>query len=122
MRDFVPPRIAVDGEVDNPEPLCEWLSSLANRKVNIVLPQRGEQHSVLEMCRSNAAQKLALYLGKTGKATAALDELGTLLGLKSPPEFIESYDISHTAGSNNVAGMVVFKGGLPYKNLTAILQ
>ncbi len=115
MRDFVPPRIAVDGEVENSEPLTEWLSSLAGRKVNIVIPQRGEQHSVLEMCRSNAAQKLALYLGKTGKATAALDELGTLLGLKSPPEFIESYDISHTAGSNNVAGMVVFKGGLPYK-------
>ncbi|MBR6361019.1 MAG: excinuclease ABC subunit UvrC, partial [Clostridia bacterium] len=38
-----------------------------------------------------------------------------ILGLKSPPEFIESYDISHTAGSNNVAGMVVFKDGLPYK-------
>lgn len=115
MRDFVPRRIAVDGEVLNSELLSEWLSSLAERKVNIVTPQRGEQHSLLEMCRSNAAQKLALYLGKTGKATAALDELGTLLGLKSPPEFIESYDISHTAGSNNVAGMVVFKGGLPYK-------
>lgn len=115
MRDFVPRRIAVDGEVLNSELLSEWLSSLASRKVSIVTPQRGEQHSLLEMCRSNAAQKLALYLGKTGKATAALDELGTLLGLKSPPEFIESYDISHTAGSNNVAGMVVFKGGLPYK-------
>ncbi|MBQ4626754.1 MAG: excinuclease ABC subunit C, partial [Clostridia bacterium] len=115
MRDFVPRRIAVDGDLINSELLCEWLSSLAGRKVNIVTPQRGEQHSLLEMCRSNAAQKLALYLGKTGKATAALDELGTLLGLKAPPEFIESYDISHTAGSNNVAGMVVFKGGLPYK-------
>lgn len=115
MRDFVPRRVAVDGDILNSELLSEWLSSLANRKVSIVTPQRGEQHSLLEMCRSNAAQKLALYLGKTGKATAALDELGTLLGLKSPPEFIESYDISHTAGSNNVAGMVVFKGGLPYK-------
>ncbi len=115
MRDFVPRRVAVDGDIANSELLSEWLSSLAHRKVNIVTPQRGEQHSLLEMCRSNAAQKLALYLGKTGKATAALDELGTLLGLKSPPEFIESYDISHTAGSNNVAGMVVFKGGLPYK-------
>ena len=115
MRDFVPRRVAIDGDIANSELLSEWLSSLANRKVNIVTPQRGEQHSLLEMCRSNAAQKLALYLGKTGKATAALDELGTLLGLKSPPEFIESYDISHTAGSNNVAGMVVFKGGLPYK-------
>ncbi len=115
IRDFVPRRIAVDGEVDGSEVLCEWLSSLAKRKVSIVTPQRGEQHSLVEMCRSNAAQKLAIYLGKTGKATAALDELATLLGLKSPPEFIESYDISHTAGSENVAGMVVFKGGVPYK-------
>lgn len=115
MRDFVPRRIAVDGEVEGSELLCEWLSSLAKRKVSIVTPQRGEQHSLVEMCRSNAAQKLAIYLGKTGKSTAALDELGTLLGLKSPPKFIESYDISHTAGTENVAGMVVFKDGLPYK-------
>ena len=115
MRDFVPRRIAVDGEVADSEVLSEWLSSLAKRKVNITLPQRGEQHSLMEMCRSNAAQKLGIYLGKTGKSTAALDELATLLGLKSTPEFIESYDISHTAGSENVAGMVVFKGGLPYK-------
>ena len=115
IRDFVPRRIATDGEVADSEVLCEWLSSLAKRKVSIVTPQKGEQHSLVEMGRSNAAQKLAIYLGKTGKATAALDELGTLLGLKSPPEFIESYDISHTAGSDNVAGMVVFKSGSPYK-------
>ncbi|MBO5409631.1 MAG: excinuclease ABC subunit UvrC [Clostridia bacterium] len=115
MRDFVPRRIAVDGEVADSQVLGEWLSSLAGRKVTIALPQRGEQHSLVEMCRSNAAQKLALYLGKSGKSTAALDELGSLLGLKAPPEYIESYDISHTAGSENVAGMVVFKGGQPYK-------
>ena len=115
MRDFVPRRIAVDGEVEGGEVLGEWLSSLAGRKVNIVVPQKGEQHSVVEMCRSNAAQKLALYLGRAGKTTAALDELGSLLGLKAPPEYIESYDISHTAGSDNVAGMVVFQNGVPYK-------
>lgn len=115
MRDFVPRRIAVDGEVEGGEVLSEWLSSLAGRKVNIVVPQKGEQHSVVEMCRSNAAQKLALYLGRAGKTTAALDELGSLLGLKAPPEYIESYDISHTAGSDNVAGMVVFQNGVPYK-------
>lgn len=115
MRDKVPPRIAVDGEVEDSEVLSEWLSSMAGRKVVIALPQRGEQHSLMEMCRSNAAEKLALYLGRTGRSTAALDELGQLLGLSRPPEFIESYDISHTAGSNNVAGMVVFRNGLPYK-------
>ena len=115
MRDFVPRRITVDGKIADSDVLCEWLSSLAGRKVAAVCPQRGEQHSLVEMCRSNAAQKLAIYLGKTGRATAALDELATLLGLKSPPKFIESYDISHTAGSENVAGMVVFKDGAPFK-------
>ena len=29
--------------------------------------------------------------------------------------YIESYDISHTAGADNVAGMVVFKNGRPLK-------
>ncbi len=115
MRDNIPPRIAIDGETDSPELLSEWLSSKSGRKVSITVPQRGEQLRLLDMCRSNSAQKLALYLGRTGKATAALDELGKLLGLKAPPEFIESYDISHTAGSNNVAGMVVFKDGLPLR-------
>lgn len=115
MRDKVPPRIAVDGEVEDSDLLSEWLSSLAGRKVTIALPQRGEQHSLVEMCRSNAAEKLALYMGRTGKSTAALDELGQMLGLSRPPEFIESYDISHTAGTNNVAGMVVFRNGLPFK-------
>ena len=104
MRDFVPRRIAVDGEVADSEVLSEWLSSLAKRKVNIALPQRGEQHSLMEMCRSNAAQKLGIYLGKTGKSTAALDELATLLGLKTTPEFIESYDISNYGKEHLTAG------------------
>ncbi|MBQ6266285.1 MAG: excinuclease ABC subunit UvrC [Clostridia bacterium] len=115
MRDFVPRRVAVDGPVEDEALLAEWLGSLAGRKVVIAVPQRGEQHQLMEMCRSNAAQKLALYLGRSGSSTAALDELGTLLGLKAPPQYIEAYDISHTQGSHNVAGMVVFKDGRPYR-------
>lgn len=67
------------------------------------------------MCLSNAAQKLGEHLGKSGRETAVLDELKRLLGLAKTPEYIESYDISHTAGSDNVAGMIVFKNGRPYK-------
>lgn len=115
MRDNIPSKISVDGEVEDKELLSEWLTSLKGKKVTITVPKRGEQFSLLEMCRTNAAQKLALYLGRTGKSTAALDELGTLLGLDAPPQYIESYDISHTAGANSVAGMVVFKNGLPLK-------
>ena len=43
-------------------------------------------------------------------------ELASLLGLDAAPEYIESYDISHTDGADNVAGMIVFKGGKPWKS------
>ena len=45
-----------------------------------------------------------------------MDELKKILGLKRTPEYIEAYDISHTAGSDNVAGMVVFKDARPLRS------
>lgn len=111
----VPKHVTVDGEVSDVELLNKWLTDLAGKKVEINIPQRGRQLELVTMCRNNASQKLALSMGRSGKATAALDELARLLNLPKPPVMIESYDISHTAGSDNVAGMVVFKNGLPYK-------
>lgn len=45
----------------------------------------------------------------------ALVELAQMLSLKNPPRRIEGFDVSHIAGSDNVASMVVFVDGLPYK-------
>lgn len=111
----IPPLVTVDGEVADRELLERWLCETADCRVELVTPQRGRQLEIVTMCRNNAAEKLAMNTGRTGKTTAALDELARLLNLPKPPVFIESYDISHTAGSDNVAGMVVFKNGLPYK-------
>ncbi len=111
----VPQQILLDGEVEDKELLEQWLSDLSKRKTELFLPQKGKYAQTVAMCKNNAAEKLAQSLGRIGGVTAALDELSKLLGLQKPPEFIESYDISHTAGSDNVAGMVVFKNGLPYK-------
>lgn len=115
MERYIPSLIVLDEDIEDRELLCEYLSKKKGKKVNITLPQRGEKAKVLEMCLSNAAQKLGEYLGRNGKETAVLDELRKLLKLNRTPEYIESYDISHTAGSDNVAGMVVFKNGRPYK-------
>ena len=111
----IPPRIVVDGETESEELLTSWLSEKAGRKVTFGTVQRGEQVSIMTMCRKNAAERLAQHYGRKGSQANALDELKTLLGLDKIPEFIESYDISHTAGSDNVAGMIVFRNGLPYK-------
>ena len=115
MGRHIPPFITVDGEVADRELLMQWLGENAGHKVEINIPQRGRQVEIMKMCMNNAAQKLALNMGRNAKATAALDELARALNLSKPPVIIESYDISHTAGSDNVAGMVVFKNGLPYK-------
>ncbi|MBQ0084571.1 MAG: hypothetical protein KBS52_07435 [Clostridiales bacterium] len=68
------------------------------------------------MCASNAAEHLSHIIERNMRETAALSEIASLLGLSKPPRYIESYDISNTAGSENVAGMVVFKDGRAYKS------
>ncbi len=116
MRDRVPPQVTVDGEVEDAALLEEWLTEKRGRRVHIVRPQIGEQARLAEMCRSNAAERIAHRVGMTGKENAALHELKELLGLKTAPLYIECYDISHTAGDTPVAGMVVFKNGKPFKS------
>ena len=116
MRDNIPSRIAVDGEIDNEELLREWLESVRGKKTEIIHPQKGEHLAIVNMCIKNANEHLAQNQGRLGKEMYALEELGELLGLPKPPEYIESYDISHTFGADNVAGMVVYHNGRPMKS------
>lgn len=111
----VPAKILLDGEAENLELLERFLEEKRGKKVEITVPQRGEGVKTVQMCLSNASQKLGEYLGRRGEETAVLDEMAKMLELPRVPEYIESYDISHTAGADNVAGMVVFKNARPYK-------
>lgn len=116
MRQNIPRRVTVDGVLEGAADVERWLSEKKGKKVTVFTPQRGEQVEVVHMCRENAQEKLALKLGKSGKTVAVLEELRDLLGLSTTPNYIESYDISHTAGQDSVAGMIVFKDGKPYKS------
>lgn len=115
-RDRIPPQITLDGVAEDMELHSALLSEKTDRKVLIHIPQRGEQLQLVEMCKKNAAEKLAQGMERTGKEISALDELGRLLGLSVPPAYIESYDISNLSGGENVAGMVVFENGRPLKS------
>lgn len=116
MRDRIPPYIAVDGEIEDKELLERFLTEKRGKRVYITQPQIGEQLRLIEMCRDNAAERIAHRVGMTGRENAALEELKELLGLQTAPLYIECYDISHTAGDTPVAGMVVFKNGKPLKS------
>ncbi len=112
--DNIPGKIILDGTTDDKELLEQWLSEQADRKVQITVPQKGRQFELVSMSKNNAYEKIA-QTHKRSKTDTAVIELGELLGLEAPPEYIESYDISHTAGADAVGAMVVFRNGIPYK-------
>ncbi len=116
IRNDVPKNIALDKSFDGIDAVAEWLSQKRGSKVNVTVPQRGEQAQLVSMCRSNAAEALAQRKGATVREYGVLEELKELLGLEKLPEYIESYDISNLAGTENVAGMIVYKNGKPLKS------
>lgn len=116
LRGKVPKTVAVDGEPESAEDLRRWLSEKRGGRVELTFPQRGEQAKLVAMCRSNAAEALAQQKGATVREYSVLEELRQTLGLEKLPEYIECYDISNLAGTENVAGMVVYKNGKPLKS------
>ncbi|MCR5689773.1 MAG: excinuclease ABC subunit UvrC [Clostridiales bacterium] len=115
IRTPVPPRVSICGEVDDAESLSRLLSEKADRRVEVAVPRRGDQEEIARLALANANEKLMQKLNRATREKSAVDELGVLLGLKAPPEYIEAYDISHLAGQDVVAGMVVFREGRPSK-------
>ncbi|MDO5123585.1 MAG: excinuclease ABC subunit UvrC [Eubacteriales bacterium] len=112
----IPKNITLDSEVEDALLLEEYLSGQKGSRVYITVPQRGEQRQLADMCRQNAAERVAQQKGTTGKELSVLEELREILSLEKIPEYIESYDISNTGGCENVAGMVVFENGKPLKS------
>ena len=111
----IPPRILID--TDSDFSLTErWLTEKSGHKVSLINPKQGEQKSLLDMCLANAAENISERTDRTGREMSVLDELARLLGLPTAPRYIEAYDISNTSGSENVAGMIVYKDGRPYKS------
>lgn len=120
---FIPREVLLPVELPPAErQLIEsWLSGKKGRgKVQLLCPQRGTKHDLVEMAEGNAAKYLADESARIRQADAqtlgAVEELGRCLGLAKLPYRMECFDISHIQGSETVASMVVFEGGLPKKS------
>lgn len=84
----------------------------------VLQPQRGDKKSLVEMANKNAKEALEkkfLLKEKTDEKTILpIIELGQKLGIDTP-HTIELYDNSNIQGAYAVAGMVVYKDGVPSK-------
>ena len=115
---YVPRNIYVPVEFEDREMLEELLSEqIASdggrlTRVHILVPQRGEKRSLLDLAGNNAKQSYDQRFRVMKPNTRAIQEaLQEALGLAECPERIECFDISHIQGAETVASMVVWEAG-----------
>ncbi len=110
--DYVPKEIYVPVDFDDRELLEKALSQRRGRRVKILYSQRGEKRDFIDLVDKNA--KLAFeqrFRVLKPDMKLVLEELQETLELPHLPARIESFDISHIQGTENVAGMVVCDNG-----------
>lgn len=117
----IPREIILETEPSDKELLHNWLNSRSDRKVKFLIPQRGDQKSLVKMCKENALlqlKEIQIQKMKTqGSIPYSVAALQRDLRLKTIPKKIECFDISNLQGSDTVASMVVFEDGKPKKSL-----
>ncbi|UOA13802.1 MULTISPECIES: excinuclease ABC subunit UvrC [Sulfitobacter] len=103
-----PPRqLILSNEIENPDLMAEALSGKIGRKVELLVPQRGEKAELVDGALRNARESLARKMAETATQTKLLQGLADAFDLPKPPERIEVYDNSHIQGTNAVGAMIV---------------
>lgn len=105
-----PPIIApilVAKEFEDREIIQKHLTTLFEKKANIVVPQRGKKKALIDLAILNAKELLKKET-KTD-STKVLIELQELLSLQRVPHRIEVFDNSHMAGVATVGAMIVYE-------------
>ena len=116
----IPSEIYLNVSIPDLENITQMLSTRANHKLSISIPERGEKKEILSTVKRNAQQSLIQFLSKrandAGVSGRALEELASALDLDQLPLRIECFDISNIQGTSVVASMVVFEDGQPKKS------
>ena len=114
-RSFFPNKIMIKEDIEDRELLEIWLTQMAERKVEIKVPQKGEKLRLVEMAENNAEITLK---NKQKSNQHIIVEMKDTLKLDKLPRKIECFDISNISGTYMVAGMCVMIDGIIKKNLS----
>jgi len=109
---YVPRTIFVPLDFSDRALLEEFLTERREGKVEILVPQRGEKRSLVDLAGNNAKQSFDQRFRVMKPNTRAMQEaLQEVLELPDLPRRIECFDISHIQGAETVASMVVWEDG-----------
>ena len=114
---YVPRMIYVPVDFEDRELLEEMLGETRKSRVEIMVPQRGEKRSLIDLVGQNAKQSFDQRFRVLKPAAKVIQEsLQDDLGLPELPKRIECFDISHIQGAETVASMVVWENGAMKKS------
>ena len=102
-----PKQVILSNEIENVDLMADALSFKLGRKVEVLIPKRGEKADLVDGALRNARESLARKLAETASQARLLKGLAEAFDLPAPPERIEVYDNSHISGTNAVGGMIV---------------
>ena len=112
-----PAEVHLSSEPEDAELLEAWLSARAERRVQVLVPKRGDKRGLVELAVRNARIAYQARLIDTGLSQYdALETLRSTLALPAIPRRIECFDISTIQGSETVASMVVCEDGTMRKS------
>ncbi|MGD1882203.1 MAG: excinuclease ABC subunit UvrC [Paracoccaceae bacterium] len=100
-------QLILSNEIENPDLMTEALTQKLGRKVQILVPQRGEKAELIDSALRNARESLARKMAESATQTKLLKGLAEAFDLPEPPNRIEVYDNSHIQGTDAVGAMIV---------------
>ena len=103
----VPRQLILSDDIENADLMAAALGDKAGRKVEILIPQRGEKTELVASAVRNARESLARRMAESATQAKLLRGIADAFGLEGPPNRIEVYDNSHIQGTNAVGGMIV---------------
>jgi excinuclease ABC subunit C len=115
---YVPRNLYIPVDFEDREALEDLLSeqeadrSARPTRVHILVPQRGDKRSLIDLAGNNAKQSYdQRFRVLKPNAQKIQEELQDALSLPELPKRIECFDISHIQGAETVASMVVWEAG-----------
>jgi len=102
-----PKQVILSNDIENLDLMADALSIKLGRKVEVMVPKRGEKADLVDGAMRNARESLARKMAETASQVRLLKGVAEAFDLPASPKRIEVYDNSHISGTNAVGGMIV---------------
>ena len=116
LRQAAPRTVLLSDAIEDMDAVAGFLSSIAERRIDLAVPQRGKRRDLIRLAQKNAAEEISRAETNQERRYKSLELLQGMTGLEELPVLLESYDISNFAGADTVGSMVVFEHAQPKRS------